>query len=99
MGYIDAARVDVAALLIAAHRYDTAAGLIDDVVRRCSLRFGGAGAGRDYADCGDEVRGAVVGTVGQLRIWAAANREIASGLRVSAADYAEIDTRAARRIG
>ncbi|MCV7431702.1 hypothetical protein [Mycolicibacterium bacteremicum] len=99
MGYIDAARMDVAALLTAAHRYDTAAGLVEDTVGRCLLVFGPAGAGREYTDCGAEVQRSVAATVGRLRSWAAANREVAASLRASAADYADIDTRVARRIG
>ncbi|MGW0161560.1 type VII secretion target [Mycobacterium sp. NPDC003323] len=101
MGHIDSARVDIAALLEAAHRYDWVAGLIDSAVHRCqtSLAFGAGCAGRDYGDGGDQVRHAVAATVGRLQSWAAANRDIASALRFSAGRYTDVDARAARRIG
>ncbi|MGU3650940.1 type VII secretion target [Mycolicibacterium sp. A43C] len=99
MGYIDSARMDVTAVLGAAQRYDSVAGILDDAVGRAHVVFGAAGAGREYADGGALVQRAVTEALGQLRAWAAANREIASSLRISAADYADIDARAARRIG
>lgn len=100
MGLIDA-RVDVAAVLDAAHRYDTAAGLLDNALQRClsALVFSGARAGREYADSGDEVRRAVENAVNALRTWSRNGHEIASQLRTSAADYVQVDDRAARRIG
>lgn len=99
MGYIDSARMDVTAVLGAAQRYDSVASLLDDAAGRAHMVFGAAGAGREYADCGALVQRVVTETVDQLRSWAAANREVASSLRISAADYADIDARAARRIG
>ena len=101
MGNINSARVDRAALLTAAQRYDTIADQLEGALLRgqSSLGFGAGTAGRDYADCGEQLRRAVSATVGQLRGWIIANREIAAALRVSAADYADIDTRAAARIG
>ncbi|TQK30820.1 ESX-1 secretion-associated protein [Arthrobacter sp. SLBN-53] len=99
MGYIDSARMDVTAVLSAAQRYDSVAGILDDAVGRAHTVFGAAGAGREYADGGALVQRTVAEALGQLRAWAAANREVASSLRISAADYADIDARAARRIG
>jgi uncharacterized protein YukE len=101
MGLIDSARVDVAAVLDAAHRYDAAAGLLDNALQRClsGLAFGGAQAGREYADSGDEVRRAVEHAVNALRAWSRNGHEIASELRTSAADYVRVDDSAARRIG
>ena len=101
MGHIGSTQVDVAALLAAAHRYDTAALLIDNAAHRCekTLAFGAGCAGRDYRSCGDEVRRAVVGSVGRLRSWAAANRDIAAGLRSTAREYARVDAGAAQRLG
>lgn len=101
MGYIDSARVDGAALLAAAQRFEAIAAMLEDATRRCqaSLTFDGRSAGRGYTDCGDDVRRAVADTVARVRSWAAVNQQIADGLRISAADYADIDARAARRIG
>jgi uncharacterized protein YukE len=101
MGLIDSARVDVAAVLDAAQRYDTAAGLLESALQRClvSLTFGGAQAGREYTAEGDDVRRAVGGTVAALRAWSRCNHEIASQLRTSAGAYVQVDDSAARRIG
>jgi hypothetical protein len=101
MGLIDSARVDVAAVLDAAHRYDLAAGLLDNALQRClsALAFSGARAGREYTDGGDEIRHAVDGAVNALRVWSRSGHEIASELRNCAADYVRVDDRAARRIG
>lgn len=93
--------MDTTAVLDIAHRYDAAADLLDTAVQRCvaALTFGAARAGRDYAGDGGEVRRAVDHTVGALRAWSRSSREIAAQLRVSAADYAGVDERAAGRIG
>ncbi len=101
MGFIDAARVDVAAVLDAAHRYDTAAGMLDGAVQRCvtALVFGGARAGREYTAEGEDVRRAVDRAVVALRDWSRSCRDVAAQLRVSAAEYEQVDDRAARRIG
>ncbi|MGK2869057.1 MAG: type VII secretion target [Mycobacterium sp.] len=101
MGLITTARVDIAAVLDAAHRYDTAAGLLDSAVQRClpALAFSGSRAGREYTAGGDEVRRAVDHTVGALRAWSRGSRDIASVLRVSGAGYLQVDDSAARRIG
>lgn len=101
MGLITAARVDIAAMLDAAHRYDTAAGLLDSALQRClpALTFSGSRAGREYSAGGDEVRRAVDHAVGALRDWSRASREIASALRVSGTNYLQVDDSAARRIG
>jgi len=101
MGLIDFARMDAAAVLDVAHRYDAAAERVDGALQRCqaTLAFTGARAGREYTDGGAEVRRSVDHSIGALRGWSRSCREIASQLRVSADDYAQIDDRAARRIG
>lgn len=93
--------MDAAAVFDIAHRYDNAADQVDSALRRCqaALAFTGARAGREYADGGAEVRRSVDHTIGALHRWSRNAREIASQLRVSAGDYAQIDDRAARRIG
>ncbi|WP_395308085.1 type VII secretion target [Mycobacterium sp. AMU20-3851] len=101
MGFIDAARVDVAAVLDAAHRYDTVAATLDGAAQRCLtvLAFGGARAGREYSAEGEDLRRAVDRTVDALRDWSRGCRDLAAQLRVSAAEYVQVDDRAARRIG
>ncbi|CAN7257820.1 type VII secretion target [Mycolicibacterium frederiksbergense] len=101
MGLTDSARMDVAAVLDIAHRFDNAADQVDGAWQRCqaALAFTGARAGREYTDEGAQVRRSVEHTIGALRGWSRRSREIASQLRVSAEDYAQIDDRAARRIG
>lgn len=101
MGLIDSARMDTAAVLDGAHRYDDAADQVDRAFQRCqaALTFTGARAGREYTDVGAEVRRSVDHTIGSLRHWLHSCREIATQLRISAEDYAQIDERAARRIG
>ena len=93
--------MDVAAVLDIAHRYDDAADRVDGAVQRCrsALAFTGARAGREYTDGGTEVRRSVDHAIDALRGWSLSCREIAAQLRVSTADYAQIDDRAARRIG
>ncbi|CAM3711365.1 ESX-1 secretion-associated protein [Mycobacterium frederiksbergense] len=101
MGLTDSARMDVAAVLDIAHRFDNAADQVDGAWQRCqgALAFTGARAGREYTDAGAQVRRSVEHAIGALRGWSRSSREIASQLRVSAEDYAQIDDRAARRIG
>lgn len=101
MGHIDSARMDTAAILDIAHRYDNAADQVDGALLRCrtALAFTGARAGREYADGGAAVRRCVDNAVDILRDWSRTSREIAAQMRVSAEDYAQIDDRAARRIG
>jgi uncharacterized protein YukE len=101
MGLIDSARMDAAAVLDIARRYDHAADQVDSALQRCqtALTFTGARAGREYTDAGGEVRRTVDHTIGALSGWSRSCREIASQLRLSADDYAQIDDRAARRIG
>jgi len=101
MGFIDSARVDVAAVLDAAHRYDTAAGMLDGAAQRClaTLAFGGGQAGREYGTDGADVRLAVDRAVVALKDWSRSCRDLAAQLRASASDYVRVDDRAARGIG
>ena len=101
MGEPHAARVDVAAMRDIARQYDTAAEIVDAVVRThlAGLAFDGASAGRLHAARGDALRTAVDRVVDDLREWSRAAAEIASALRVSADRYADADARAARRVG
>lgn len=101
MGELDAARVDVAALLGVARQYQTAADMVDSVVhgQLAGLAFDGATAGRLHVARGDAVRIAVDRVADQLRAWARASGEIAATLRASADRYAEADARAGRRVG
>ncbi len=101
MGEPDAARVDVAAMLGLARRYDVAADIVDTAVRThlTALKFDGAAAGRVHTARGDALRTAVDQVVDQLRQWSRAATEIASAMRVSAERYADADSRAARRVG
>jgi uncharacterized protein (UPF0264 family) len=101
MGHIDSARVDSAAVVGAAQRYDLAAGLLDGALHGglSVPAFGGASAGRDYHDSGVALRRDVDVAVGRLRAWSRAGHEISSALRASATGYAQSDAGAARRIG
>lgn len=101
MGELDAARVDVSAVLGIARRYDVAADIVDTAVRThlSALAFDGAAAGRVHTARGDALRTAVDHVVDQLRQWSRAATEIASALRASADRYADADARAARRVG
>jgi hypothetical protein len=100
MGQPDAARVDVAAVLAVARRYEACADIVDGAVRtHLNLEFDGAGAGRMHTARGDALRSAVDRIVDQLRQWSRASREIAAALRASADRYAEADALAAQRVG
>lgn len=101
MGHIESTRVDTAAVLGAAQRYDAVAGLLDAALQRhlSGLSFGGANAGREYLDGGEAVRRAVGQTVEQVRVWARTSREIAGQLRVSTRTYEQVDAHGADRIG
>ena len=101
MGELDAARVDVGAVLAIARQYDTAAEMVDTAVRThlTGLAFDGATAGRAHAARGDVLRTAIEDVVDGLREWSRAATEIASALRVSADRYVDADMRAARRVG
>jgi hypothetical protein len=95
------ARVDPAALIEVAGRYDAVAALVDTAVRThlSSLSFGGAVAGRAHGAQGAALRQAVDGIVAALRSWSRGATGIADGLRESAVRYAEAEARAARRVG
>jgi uncharacterized protein YukE len=101
MGEADLARVDVAALFGIAGQYESAAEILDAVVRTHLSRpaFGGSTAGRLHAAHGDALRAAVDDVVDELRQWSRAATEIAYALRNSAQRYADADSRAARRVG
>lgn len=100
MGLSEPARVDVAALLDAAVRYEIAAERIDSAVRTQlnALRFDGALAGREYVAHGNALRSAVDEMVEQLRQWSRAAAEISVALRASAHRFAESEARAAQGI-
>lgn len=100
MGLSETARVDVAALLEAANRYELAAERIDATVRAelSTLTFDGALAGSAYAARGDAVRGAVDEVVERLRQWSRSATAISAALRATAHRYVESDRHAAHRI-
>jgi hypothetical protein len=101
MGEIEAARVDVRAVLEVAGRYDAVADIVDGLVRThlARLSFDGSVAGRDHAARGDAQRRAVDGVIDQMHAWARAVREIAAALRSSGVRYVEVDARGAARMG
>ena len=101
MGELDAASVDVAALLGIADEYQAVADAVDAVVRirLAGLQFGGAVAGRMHVARGEAVRIAVDGVADQLREWSRASAEIAATLRTTAHRYDEADVRAGRMVG
>lgn len=98
MGHL---HIDPVLVLDAAHRYDTAAELLDTALRAhlSRLSFDGARAGRCYADSGDAVRLAVERACAKLTDWSRSAREIATTLRTSAQTYTDADGRAARGLG
>ncbi|MBO0678844.1 ESX-1 secretion-associated protein [Mycolicibacterium sp. S2-37] len=100
MGAVHAARVDHAALIGIAGRYEAAAELVDGAVRTqlASLRFDGSVAGRAYSASGDALRDAVERVVGSLSDWSQSATAIAATLRRTAEQYAEADARAAWRL-
>ncbi|MGV0741309.1 type VII secretion target [Mycolicibacterium sp. XJ870] len=97
MGEVDAARVDVGALLGVARQYDTVADMIEASVR-VPLRFDGASAGQAHPFHGDAVRAALDDRTAALRQWARAAGEIAAVLRASADRYVVADAGAAGRM-
>jgi uncharacterized protein YukE len=101
VGADDAARVDVAALLRVAARYQGIADALDGAVHRylSGLTFDGATAGRAYVAHGDAVRRAVDDLADRMRRWSRASAEIAAALRASADRYDQADALAARRVG
>jgi hypothetical protein len=101
MGERDAARVDVMAVLGAARRYDTVADMIEAAVNahRAQSSFDGAVAGRSHAARGEALRNAIGLLVDQMQMWSRASSEIAYALRVSADDYAGVESLGARRLG
>lgn len=101
MGVVDAARVDVGALLEAARQYDAAADIVDAAVRTRLSRpvFGGAAAGRAHVAHGDRVRLALDDLTRPLHEWTRAAGEIAGVLRTSTDRYVTADARAASRVG
>ena len=101
MGLLESARMDAAAVRDIARRYDDTAERVDAALRRCqaALGFTAARAGREYTDCGAHVRSAVDDTLSALGGWSRSCGDIAAQLRLSADDYAQIDDRAAGRMG
>ncbi|MHC9291734.1 type VII secretion target [Mycobacterium sp. LTG2003] len=101
MGVVDAARIDVAALLDAARQYEAAADIVDAAVRTRLSRpaFDGSAAGQAHVAHGDAVRLAVDDLTEPLNEWVRAAREIAAVLRTSADRYIAADGRAASRVG
>jgi hypothetical protein len=93
--------VDVPRVRAIAREYETAAGIVDGVVRNQlgALVFGGATAGRAYVAHGEALRGALDDVVLALRHWSRAAAEIAAVLRSSADRYVDADARAAERVG
>ncbi|MGE2715667.1 type VII secretion target [Mycolicibacterium litorale] len=100
MGAVQAARVDGAALVSIADRYDAAAGMVEAAVRThlSALTFDGSAAGREYTAHGDMVRAAVDEVVVALHGWARSATGIAAQLRASAARYAQADADMAARV-
>jgi hypothetical protein len=100
MGAVQAARVDGAALVSMAGRYDSATSMVEAAVRThlSALSFDGSAAGREYAAHGDALRAAVDDVVAALNGWARSAAEIAATLRASATRYAEADADAASRV-
>lgn len=96
-----AARVDPAALIDVAGRYDAVADLVDTAVRvhLSALSFDGAVAGRAHGSQGAGLRRAVDDVVASLGDWSRAATRIAAALRDTAARYAETEARAAQRVG
>ncbi|WP_197374324.1 type VII secretion target [Mycolicibacterium baixiangningiae] len=100
MGAVQAARVDGAALVSMAGRYDAAASIVDAAVRThlSALSFDGSAAGRGYAVHGDALRAAVDDVVAALQGWARSAADVAAALRATAVRYAEADADAASRV-
>lgn len=100
MGAVQVARVDGAALVSIAAKYDVAADIVESAVRRhlSVLSFDGSAAGRDYAAHGEALRAAVDDVVVELRGWALTAGAVARELRASAARYAQADADAAARV-
>ncbi|ART71840.1 hypothetical protein BTO20_27805 [Mycobacterium dioxanotrophicus] len=98
MGEVDAAHVDVGALLDAARQYDAAAEIIESCVG-IRLRFDGATAGRDHTASGEALRTALDERTAPLRQWARAAGEVAAVLRSTTDRYVAADAGAAARVG
>ncbi|MDH6197027.1 hypothetical protein M2272_003680 [Mycobacterium frederiksbergense] len=101
MAEVDAARVDIAAVLDIARQYDVIAEIVDTTARTRlgTPAFGGANAGRAHTFHGDAVRAALDDLTDSLRQWARAAREVGATLRASADRYVIADAAAADRVG
>lgn len=101
MGTVGAARVDATAVRAIAREYDAVSSIVDDAVRQHfgDMDFGGAAAGRAYAERGETLRATVADLAVGLREWARAATEIAVALRASADRYRDADERSAGRVG
>ncbi|WP_299564026.1 type VII secretion target [uncultured Mycolicibacterium sp.] len=95
----DTARVDTAALMDIARRYDDAAHRLDALARGrlAGLRFGAARAGRDHAQHGTAVAAALWELTDGVRRWSRACAELAAALRTTALRYADAEAVAAQR--
>ncbi|OBC06964.1 hypothetical protein A5784_09405 [Mycobacterium sp. 852013-50091_SCH5140682] len=98
MGEVDAAHVDVGALLDVARQYDIAADLVESCVGM-PLRFDGATAGREHTASGEALRTALDERIAPLRQWARAAGEVAAVLRSTTDRYVAADAGAAARVG
>ncbi|AQA01662.1 hypothetical protein BVC93_03585 [Mycobacterium sp. MS1601] len=98
MGHSNFARVDTAALITVADRFDDAAASLERAARS-RLTFDGAYAGLAHTGQGDEVRRRLEGLLVDLQGWARASAEIGVALRVGARRYLEADDAAATGLG
>ncbi|MEE6165113.1 MULTISPECIES: type VII secretion target [unclassified Mycolicibacterium] len=98
MGEVDAAHVDVGALLDVARQHDVAADLVESCVGM-ALRFDGATAGREHTASGEALRTALDERIAPLRQWARAAGEVAALLRSTTDRYVAADAGAAARVG
>lgn len=88
--------VDPAALAAAAHRLDSAAGMLAALHARLGVpQFDAAAAGRRHAAAGAEVRAALDRLIGDLAHWSAAAAEVAAALNSAAHRYDWVETTAA----
>ncbi|WP_458319595.1 type VII secretion target [Mycolicibacterium brisbanense] len=98
MGEVDAAHVDVGALLDVARQYDAAAEIVESCVG-VRLRFDGATAGREHTASGETLRTALDERIAPLSQWARAVGEVAAVLRSTTDRYVAADAGAATRVG
>jgi len=92
--------VDIAAVRVAAQRFDTAAEILDGALRTqlSRLRFDGAIAGRAHTASGDAVHRALEQLIAEVAQWSRAAGEIAASVRAGADRYVEAELHAAAGI-